>query len=1042
MPEASQLSVRPAHVRTQIYSIFREALWISVLALFITVLLYLPDQIREVYRISISENGWVGYGLIAVPVLAISVIVAVGAKVVVTDCHDRLENPGRLVSWVADALPAALGAAPLLALAAGLFSALPSSVDSAALGASGPGNAGAATDAALKSLSAQLRAELGQLETLALVTLGIALAFLLVAYAVSRASSNAMERINDSYFRRWLLLPVSTTLIAAATMAFFFFPVPVASQLGVFGMLAVFMASIVGMTAHLTVLSREHRWPLVALPLSLAFGFSLFDLNDNHEVRRLPPSEITAPQATRPERAPHADEEFLAWLERRPNLASWVGTYPVYVIAAQGGGIYAAYHTAIFLARMQDVCPAFRNHLFAISSVSGGSLGAAIFTAALRTVEQQRNSSTAAPAVEASMPASATAATAASPCPTIGTWLERSGSDVASKPLETPGPHEAAVRRMLSADLLSPLVGATLFTDFTQRFLPYPFGALDRARALESSFEAAASPTRQAGGGPLAQSFLAHWRPAENLGPALLLNATDAATGKRVIIAPFAVRPSGSAHQPGGVAHFPFWRQTESGREIAEPIDIRLSTAAGMSARFPWMTPAATVTTTVIEGQSKRPVSVRLVDGGYVDNSGVETALDLLASLETMKEKVALVSGIGRRGDGPGLNPVKFHLIALSGGGYPLRTSYSLGETLEPIRALLATRTSRAYVALERARLELGQDTIASLSIGEERVIPVTAARLRVADLTSRYYELPLGWALGSRTRDIIERQSGRFWECELSERLEQRRISGSQADCIQLMVYHELTRTMDRAVASIDRSSRARASAKVDLRPGVRFDNQAFLACYGGTRARALTETQARALVGLLTIWDEHPEWSDDRWLTFMLAEVAHESGNFSIKEENLSYASAQRIFQIFPRYFRTEEEAAGYVKQPEKLGDKVYGDRFGNREPGDGFRYRGRGMVQLTGRENYRRYGRLVGEELEALPELLLDPAVGAKVAFAHVFPLGSVNRLARFFTPELDDWAGARRALTGGLSGLQDFLQRVKEFQPCVQQTKRQR
>ena len=1032
MPDSSPLPAQTVHPRSQFYSIFREALWISVLTALISVLLYLPDQVRELYRISISENGRIGYGLIAIPVVAIAVIIWFGAKIVTTDCRVRLGSPRPFVCWVADAVPAALATLPLVALAGGLYFALPS-FGTLAL-----------TRHLADDYGTSVSIELGQLETFALVTIAIAVVFLLLSYFASRASTELMTRWNDRFFRRRTWLPLSSVLIAAAATAFFLFPVPVASSLGVFGMLAVFMAAVVGMTTHLAVLSREHHLPLVAVPLALAFGFSVLDLNDNHEVRRLPLAETKASQAARSDRAPHADEEFLAWLERRPNLAGWEGAYPVYVVAAQGGGIYAAYQTAIFLARMQDVCPAFRHHLFAISSVSGGSLGASIFTAALRTVELQGKSTAAVPLPPApeqgSQPPTPPPAPSDSPCPAISAWLERQGGDPTGK-LETVGPHETVVRRMLSADLLSPLVGATLLTDFTQRFLPYPFGELDRARALEASFEAAASPTQKAASGPLAESFLAHWQPAADRGPALLLNATDAATGKRVIIAPFAVRPSGSAHQPGGVAHFPFWRRTETGREIAEPIDIRLSTAAGISARFPWMTPAATVTATVIEGKSRRRESVRLVDGGYVDNSGVETALDLLSSLEAMKEKVALVAGIGRRGDGPRLRPVKFNLIALSGGGYPLRTSYALGESLEPIRALLAARTSRAYVALERAREELGQDTIAALSIGEERVVPVTSARLRVAALSSRYYELPLGWALGSRTRDIIERQSGRFWECELSERLEQRRETGSQADCIQLMVFHELTRTMDRAVASIDRSSRARANARVDVPPGIRFDNRAFLACYGGTRSRALTPSQERALVSLLTIWDEHPEWSDDRWLTFMLAEVAHESGSFTIKEEHLNYATAQRIVQLFPRYFKTEEEAAEYVSQPEKLSNKVYGDRFGNREPGDGYRYRGRGMVQLTGRENYRRYGRLVGEELEALPELLLDPAVGAKVAFAQVFPLGSVNRLARFFTPGNDDWAGARRAMTGGLNGLADFMQQVKEFQPCVQQAKRQ-
>src|SRR5262249_34136698 len=158
--------------------------------------------------------------------------------------------------------------------------------------------------------------------------------------------------------------------------------------------------------------------------------------------------------------------------------------------------------------------PAFKDHLFAISSVSGGSLGAAIFTAALRTVEREQGHAQAKVQVGQPAPAEDLAGTAApavlktNPCPAISAFLE-------AKPGAVPadiqaGPHEKAVQGMLRHDLLSPLIGATLFTDFTQRFLPQPFGELDRARALEASFEAAASPTGKANSGPLAESFLEH----------------------------------------------------------------------------------------------------------------------------------------------------------------------------------------------------------------------------------------------------------------------------------------------------------------------------------------------------------------------------------------------------------------------------------------------------------------------------------------------------------------------------------------------------
>src|SRR5207245_2655399 len=126
---------------------------------------------------------------------------------------------------------------------------------------------------------------------------------------------------------------------------------------------------------------------------------------------------------------------------------------------------------AIFLARMQDQCPAFRKHLFAISGVSGGSVGAAIFASVI-----------------AAMPVESAGKVA---CPGISQYLER--STVLSRKSYEAGIIEGYARGILSPknDLLSPLFAATLFGDFTQRFVPRKIGALDRARALEFGLERA-----------------------------------------------------------------------------------------------------------------------------------------------------------------------------------------------------------------------------------------------------------------------------------------------------------------------------------------------------------------------------------------------------------------------------------------------------------------------------------------------------------------------------------------------------------------------
>ena len=825
--------------RTQAYVVIREAVWIVVLAVAISGILYLPDQIREIYRITITERGNLGFAVLAAPVVAISLSVWLAAKLVTTDSRSAIAAPLASTGWIADALPALLAALPLLAYALELFHALPV--------VGGPAGEGEAiVGKAFESYSEQLTAEFGALRHYALLAFAGAGILLITGFSASRASTARLAKLNNRYFKTWSGLLIGAAAIGIATAIFFFFPVQVSRTFGVLGMLAVFMACVLGMTVQLTLLSHEHRLPLIAAPLALAIAFSALDLNDNHEVRRVAEKASTGAQ---PVRGPLAEDEFLKWYEQRPGLSEGSDEYPVYIVAAQGGGIYAAYQAAIFLARMQDLCPAFKDHLFAISSVSGGSVGAAVFHAALETVAAKAprppaEQPAAAPATPQPVPAkpateptepakveqqpappSATGADAigtppqagsaapgqpppstepaklaVSPCPAITAFLQQQGGPNLPD-LEKPGPHETEVRRILANDLLSPLIGAMLFTDFTQRFVPWPIGAFDRARAIEASFEAAASRTSADGESPLAKPFLEHWKPASKGGPALLLNTTDAASGKRVVVAPFIVQPSDAHRRTGGLAHFPFWQQTEAGTAIEPPRDIPLSTAAGLSARFPWVTPAATVT--VVDAKTRRHHSIRLVDGGYIDNSGLETALDLVHSLDSVVERISLLAGSPRATGGRSLRRVRLNVIALSGGDYPSRSSFALGETLEPVRAMFSTRQSRAYVAIDRARDELRGSAISSQDTGSE-VIPISVPRFRLSKLASRFYELPLGWALGKRTRDIIERQSGRFWECQFGAELEQTARSGVLADCIQMLVYHELGGTLAEAAKHV----------------------------------------------------------------------------------------------------------------------------------------------------------------------------------------------------------------------------------------------
>lgn len=147
-------------------------------------------------------------------------------------------------------------------------------------------------------------------------------------------------------------------------------------------------------------------------------------------------------------------------------------------------------------------------------------------------------------------------------------------------------------------------------------------------------------------------------------------------------------------------------------------------------------------------------------------------------------------------------------------------------------------------------------------------------------------------------------------------------------------------------------------------------------------------------------------------------LAQCAHESARFERLEEGLSY-SPERLMAVWPTRFKSAAAAQPYARNPQALANLVYAGRMGNREPGDGWRYHGRGCIQLTGRAAYEAYEAASGKPVAAFPELLLDPAVAADSA-AWFWSKNSCNTLA-----DAGDVRGLTRRINGGQNGLQERL-----------------
>lgn len=145
-------------------------------------------------------------------------------------------------------------------------------------------------------------------------------------------------------------------------------------------------------------------------------------------------------------------------------------------------------------------------------------------------------------------------------------------------------------------------------------------------------------------------------------------------------------------------------------------------------------------------------------------------------------------------------------------------------------------------------------------------------------------------------------------------------------------------------------------------------------------------------------------------------VAQLAHESAEFTQLEENLSY-SAQRLVQVWPKRFATVDVAAPYSRNPEKLANLVYANRLGNGDidSGDGWRYRGRGPIQLTGANNYILCGRGIGAALFSNPDLLLTPEIGIKSACWY-WTVKGLNKL-----DDDNDVTAETKIINGGTNGL---------------------
>jgi putative chitinase len=153
-----------------------------------------------------------------------------------------------------------------------------------------------------------------------------------------------------------------------------------------------------------------------------------------------------------------------------------------------------------------------------------------------------------------------------------------------------------------------------------------------------------------------------------------------------------------------------------------------------------------------------------------------------------------------------------------------------------------------------------------------------------------------------------------------------------------------------------------------------------------------------------------------------YFIGQCMHESGGFKQLKENLNY-SAKGLMATWPSRFPDIDTAEKYERNPEKIANKVYAGRMGNTEDGDGAKYIGRGLIQLTGKENYANCGSAIGVDLVANPDLLSTPKYAALSA-GWFWNRKGLNALA-----DVDDLDTITKRINGGLIGIADRKAKVE-------------
>jgi hypothetical protein len=433
----------------------------------------------------------------------------------------------------------------------------------------------------------------------------------------------------------------------------------------------------------------KHRIPLLIGLLLLAVASSW--TNDNHEIRLAEnPGDIDG--------RPSVTSALDRWRQENARQNEPV---PFVVVATAGGGIRAAYWTGTVLGTLHDNSPQFARRLFGISGVSGGSVGATVYRALLELEEEQ----------------------------TKGIC---------------PDGMMSCIQNILSRDLLGPVAAGLLFPDLIQRFLFFPC-LPDRGTALEKGWEVAferVTDSKTLGMVSMADLSKEHHHPA------LFLNATWTDNGRRIVASNLLFASAKTADQNEDDEVDAFARSNDQLAILGR--DLRLSTAAHNSARFPFLSPPG------MWRNASGDIAGRLQDGGLFENYGAETALEILdlacrkfdcigedkrehtSPGSIHQEKTRVIPVVILISSDPNLQSER--LAASESKNTPIKWGYEIRSTLRAFERTRGGRGREAAHRLEKWAEENGR-----------------FAHFHMCDPNIKGVQPPLGWSLSQAATQRIE---------------------------------------------------------------------------------------------------------------------------------------------------------------------------------------------------------------------------------------------------------------------------------------------